>query len=84
MTASCQGVDPNLCAQARAEAEATGLFLASGQVVVGWTARPTSVKLCDGIIEPKVDVVFETRDPNATLTVTVGLLPDGRLATCTY
>lgn len=81
---SCQGVVPGLCAAALAEAEANGLFLASGQVVLSWTARPTTVKVCDGIIVPKVDVVFTTRDPTAIGTVTVGVLPDGRLATCTY
>jgi hypothetical protein len=81
---SCQGVVPDLCAAALAEAEANGLFPASGQVVLSWVARPTRFKICDGIIVPKVDVVFTTRNPTVIRTITVGLLPDGRLATCTY
>jgi hypothetical protein len=81
---SCQGLVPDLCAAALAEAEANGLFLASGQVVVFWVARPTAFKTCDGIIMPKVDVVFTTRNPTVVRTVTVGVLPDSRLAACTY
>jgi hypothetical protein len=42
------------------------------------------VEVCDNVIEPMFDVTFVLREPVAVIVVTVGLLPDGRLAACTY
>jgi hypothetical protein len=81
---TCDGVASGVCAAAVAEALAHGLVLASGASVVSWTARPTVIEQCDGAIVPEVDVAFTIKNPSAVVTVTVGVLPDGRLAACTY
>lgn len=52
--------------------------------VVAIHVRPTKVRMCDGIIEPKFDVSYTLQDPVAIFTVTVGQLPDGRWEACTY
>jgi hypothetical protein len=52
--------------------------------VLSVRVRPTKVRMCDGIIEPKIDVRYTLQNPVAIFTITVGTLPDGRWAACTY
>lgn len=84
-TGDCDRVEGTLCAAAQAEAETSGLFLEAGQQVVSWRVRPTAAASCPGGMEPLVDVVFELRNPTASVTISVGQLSDrSTLAVCTY
>jgi hypothetical protein len=61
-----------------------GLYPQPGQQIVGWRVVPTVVEVCDGVIQPKLDVKFALGNPIAAITVTVGERPNGALAVCTY
>ena len=79
----CDGFADQVC-EAAGTAALSAIFPAPGQHVVAWHVRPTTTKVCDGVVKPKFDVVFELEDPVAVITVTVGELPDGRLSACSY
>ena len=79
----CGVVDVPLCDSAAAAA-LTAVFPQPGQLVSAWHVGPTRVKVCDGVIEPEYDVLVQLTNPDAVLIVTVGNLPDGRVAACTY
>jgi hypothetical protein len=83
-TGVCDGVGDTLCAAAYAEAETRGLFLEAGQQVVSWRVRPTAAEDCPGGVDPLVDVVFELRNPTASVTISVGQLSNRTLAVCSY
>jgi hypothetical protein len=79
----CGGVSRVRC-EAAVSAAQLGLFPAPGQVVVSWRVVPTAVVVCDGVIQPKLDVTFALRNPAGSITVTIGELPNGELAACSY
>jgi hypothetical protein len=79
----CAGVALPLCLTAVAASNEYGYIKPQDEVVAVYV-RPTKVKMCDGIIEPKLDVSYTQQNPVAIFTVTVGTLPDGRWAACTY
>ena len=79
----CDGIPISLCEAAWAAAVEFGLDPKIGPHIVRWRVQPTVVRTCDGTLTPRFDVVFEL-DSGPEVTVTVGELPDGRLAACTY
>jgi hypothetical protein len=79
----CAGVALPLCLTAVAVSHAYDVIKPQDQIA-SVRVRPTKVRMCDGIIEPKIDVSYTLQNPVAILTVTVGTLPDGRWAACTY
>jgi hypothetical protein len=84
LATDCHELPSALCEAAAAVALAHQIVLESDQALIGWRARPTSVVACGGPLEPKVDVDLEFANPTQTLTITVGVLPDGRLVECTF
>jgi hypothetical protein len=62
---------------------AWGLVLEPDQRLIAWRARPTEVS-CEGVVEAKVDFTLEFNGPAATVVLTIGALPDGKLVVCTY
>ena len=80
---SCEGLPGAQCVGAVLVAQ-TGLFLQPGERVVHWRVSKTVVVTCDGIIQPKFDVLFTIADPAGSISVTVGQYPEGTWAACTY
>jgi hypothetical protein len=79
----CAGVALPLCLTAVAVSKEYGVIKPDDQVVAVHV-QPTKVRMCDGIIEPKIDVSYTLQNPVVIFTITVGTLPDGRWAACTY
>lgn len=81
---SCGDVSTVLCEAAHAEALEHGLFLDPGEEPVAALVLPTEARICDGVFEPRFDVIFELRGRTAPITVTVAEARDGSLIVCTY
>ncbi len=79
----CGAIPNSDCEAAWAAATDFGLDPKVVPRIVGWQARPTTVKTCGGYLVPKFDVTFHL-DTGADVAVTVGQRPDGRLEACTY
>jgi hypothetical protein len=79
----CAGVALPVCLTAVAVSRQYDV-IKPDDLILAVRVRPTRVKICDGIIEPKLDVTYDLQHPIAIFTVTVGVLPDGRWAACTY
>lgn len=83
LTGDCDGLEASVCQAAVAEAQSFGLFLKPGENVAGWHARPASGGEWPGCGNPIVTIAFDIA-PSGQTTVTVGRLPSGQLAVCTY
>lgn len=83
LTGDCGRVAIALCQAAVSEAQSFGLFLKPGETVVRWHARPATGGEWPGCGSPVVAVAFEIA-PSGQTQVTVGQLPSGQLAVCTY
>lgn len=82
-TGDCAGLAIALCQAAVSGAQSFGLFLKPGQTVVRWHVRPATGGEWPGCGSPVVAVTFEIA-PSGQAQVTIGQLPGGQLAVCTY
>lgn len=83
LTGDCDGLAIGLCQAAVSEAQSFGLFLQPGETVVRWRARPAAGGEWPGCGNRVAAVTFEIA-PSGEAAVTIGQLPSGRLAVCTY